>query len=72
MIDSQLVIVGLCVVAAAAWLIGRIVRELRGSAAPGCGSGCTDCSRREGQAGDDASEGFVSVDQLLQSPPRKG
>ncbi|MDZ4688354.1 MAG: FeoB-associated Cys-rich membrane protein [Planctomycetaceae bacterium] len=69
--DSQLLIVGICVAAAAAWLLWRLVRQWRGSAAPGCGSGCTDCSRREGQPGDAAADDFVSVDQLVQSSPRK-
>jgi hypothetical protein len=65
--DPQLVIVGLCLAAAAIWLVWRIVRSLRGPAA-GCGTGCNACSHRDG---DEAQDGFVSVDQLVQSS-RKG
>jgi hypothetical protein len=65
--DPQLVIVGLCLAAAAIWLGWRIVRLFRTPAA-GCGTGCHACSHREEA---EAKDGFVSVDQLVQSS-RKG
>jgi hypothetical protein len=67
--DPQLVIVGFCLAAAAAWLVWRVVRLFRGTTAAGCGTGCGDCSRRDGANA--AGDGFVSVDQLVQSSPRK-
>jgi hypothetical protein len=70
--DPQLVIVGLCLAAAAAWLVWRTVKSFRGQTAAGCGTGCGDCSRREGSDATAKTDGFVPVDQLMQSSPRKG
>lgn len=70
MFDWQTLIVGLCVLLAAAWVVRRMVRTLRGTAS-GCGTACDSCSHRSEPAGGAKSDGFVSVDQLVRSSPRK-
>ena len=71
MLDWQTLIVGFCVLLAAAWLGWRIVRTVRGRAATGCGTACDSCGHRSEPAGGAKSDGFVSVDQLVHSSPRK-
>jgi hypothetical protein len=66
--DWQLLVVAVCIVAAAAWLTWRMVRGFRAESSSGCGSGCGDCPRQDATAD---PTGFVSLDQLRQASARK-
>src|SRR5262245_16235595 len=65
--DWQTIAVGLCVLAAVAWLV-RALWPHRSAATPGCGTGCGDCPSAAAKppAGND---GFVGLDVLRQSTP---
>jgi hypothetical protein len=65
----QEIVVGLCCLLAAAYILRLILRVGLGNRA-GCGTGCGTCDRREDVAGANRSDGFVSVDELTQTSSR--
>lgn len=67
MFDWQTIAVGLCVLAAAAWMV-RALWPHRSATMSGCGTGCADCPSATAKppAGND---GFIGLDVLRQSTP---
>jgi hypothetical protein len=61
--DTQLLLTVMCVVAAGAWIVRRIVRTLRGGSS-GCGA-CATCPAGETPARPE----FVPLERLVPSAP---